>query len=195
MRFRRQPPVGENGVRTRETNVAFANALIETEIAQRNARKGTRRNTARGVIVTAGLVLTLLLGLANDAGVFSSKASIVARIALVATVLLGAGSAACAIGTLGAVSTTVWQGGARRLQPERVPRPAQPMGHRHGRGDTHRDREDDGSAARGEGKVAEVVLCAAGVGVHGADRPGGRARARSAPPKTTPPVRILIQQR
>lgn len=85
---------------TRSANVEFANALLETEIAQRNARKDAQENTARGVIVTAGLVLTLLLGLANDAGLFSRGSSVVGRVALVATVLLGAGSATCAIGTL-----------------------------------------------------------------------------------------------
>lgn len=100
MKFRRQHPSQDDGVQTREANVAFANALIETEIAQRNARKDAQENAARGVIVTSGLVLTLLLGLANDAGLFSSKASIIARIALIATVLLGAGAAASAIGTL-----------------------------------------------------------------------------------------------
>lgn len=85
---------------SRFENVSFANALLETEIAQRNARKDAQENTARGVIVTAGLVLTLLLGLANDAGLFSSRTSLVARIALVATVVLGGSSAACAIGAL-----------------------------------------------------------------------------------------------
>lgn len=52
------------------------------------------------MIVTDGLVLTLMIGLANGAGLFSRGASLVGRIALVTTVLLGAGSAACAIGTL-----------------------------------------------------------------------------------------------
>jgi hypothetical protein len=91
---------GETADRTREANVAFAGSLLETEIAQRNARKDAQENTGRGVIVTAGLVLTLLLGLANDAGVFSRGTSVVARAALVATMLLGAGAAACAIGAL-----------------------------------------------------------------------------------------------
>lgn len=60
--------------------MSFANALLETEISQRNARKDAQENTARGVIITAGLVLTLLLGLANDAGLFSAGTSILARI-------------------------------------------------------------------------------------------------------------------
>jgi hypothetical protein len=84
----------------REANVTFANDLLDTEIAQRNSRKDAQENTARGIIVSAGLVLTLLLGLAKDAGLFSPDTSIVARIALAATVLTGGGAAACAIGTL-----------------------------------------------------------------------------------------------
>jgi len=92
------PPV--DGVSERETNVAFANDLLDTEISQRNARKDAQENTARGVIVSSGLVLTLLLGLAKDAGLFASDTSVVARIALAATMLAGGGAAACAIGTL-----------------------------------------------------------------------------------------------
>jgi hypothetical protein len=91
-------PVGE--LAEREANVAFANDLLDTEIAQRNARKDAQENTARGVIVAAGLVLTLLLGLAKDAGLFASSTSVVARVALAATMLAGGGGAACAMGTL-----------------------------------------------------------------------------------------------
>ena len=92
------PPDGAS--EDRLANVAFANDLLDTEIAQRNARKDAQENTARGVIVASGLVLTLLLGLAKDAGLFSPGTSVVARIALAATVVLGALAAACAIGTL-----------------------------------------------------------------------------------------------
>lgn len=84
----------------RQTNVEFANDLLDTEIAQRNARKDAQENTARGVIISSGLLLTLLLGLAKDAGLFSPDTSVVARIALAATVVLGAGAATCAIGAL-----------------------------------------------------------------------------------------------
>jgi hypothetical protein len=84
----------------REANVAFANDLLDTEIAQRNARKDAQENTARGLIVSSGLVLTLLLGLGKDAGLFSSGTSVVARVALAATMIAGGGAAACAIGTL-----------------------------------------------------------------------------------------------
>ena len=84
----------------REMNIAFANDLLETEIAQRNSRKDAQENTARGVILSSGLVLTLLLGLAKDAGLFSPGASAIARFALAATVIAGGIGAACAIGTL-----------------------------------------------------------------------------------------------
>ncbi len=86
-------------MRTREANVACASATLESEISQRNARKDAQENTARGVIVTAGLVLPCL-GLANDAAVFSHSTSLVARVAVVATVVLGAVAAAFAIGAL-----------------------------------------------------------------------------------------------
>jgi hypothetical protein len=97
----RGPPARPDQVsEDRLANVAFANDLLDTEIAQRNARKDAQENTARGVIVAAGLVLTLLLGLAKDAGLFAPDTSVVARIALAATVVLGALAAACAIATL-----------------------------------------------------------------------------------------------
>jgi len=98
----RRPVAEPTGVgEERQTNVEFANDLLDTEIAQRNARKDAQENTARGVIVSSGLLLTLLLGLAKDAGLFSPDTSVVARIALAATVVLGACAATCAIGACG----------------------------------------------------------------------------------------------
>lgn len=84
----------------REANVGFANDLLDAEIAQRNARKDAQENTARGVILSAGLVLTLLLGLAKDAGLFAPATSVVAQVALGATMVAGGAAAACAVGTL-----------------------------------------------------------------------------------------------
>lgn len=84
----------------REANVAYANSLMETEIAQRNARKDSQEGTARWIVASTGLLVTLLLGLAKDEGVFSSSAPVVGRIALVATVLLGGLAVFCAIGCL-----------------------------------------------------------------------------------------------
>ncbi len=84
----------------REANVAYANALMDTEIGQRNTRKDSQEATARWIVASTGIVMTLLLGLANDEGVFSSSASGVARAALVATVALGSLTAVCAIGCL-----------------------------------------------------------------------------------------------
>jgi hypothetical protein len=101
LRREKSSPKGEAAAHARRSeNVAFANSLLETEISQRNARKDAQENTARGLIVTAGVVLTLLLGLANDAGLFLAKTSIVAKIALVATVFLGALAAASAMAVL-----------------------------------------------------------------------------------------------
>jgi hypothetical protein len=84
----------------REANVAYANALMDTEIGQRNARKDSQEGTARWIVASTGIVMTLLLGLAKDEGVFSSSASVLARVALVATVALGSLAAGCAIGCL-----------------------------------------------------------------------------------------------
>jgi len=70
----------------REANVAYASALMDTEIGQRNARKDSQEVTARWIVASTGIVMTLLLGLAKDEGVFSSSASGIARGALVATV-------------------------------------------------------------------------------------------------------------
>lgn len=75
-------------------------AILEFEVSQRNGRKDAQENTARGLIVTAGLVLTLLVGLANDSGLFSAKTSIVAKIALAATVILGLGAAGTSMAVL-----------------------------------------------------------------------------------------------
>ena len=84
----------------REANVAYANALMDTEIGQRNVRKDAQEATARWIVASTGIVMTLLLGLAKDEGVFSSTASVLARVALVVTVALGSLAAGCAIGCL-----------------------------------------------------------------------------------------------
>jgi hypothetical protein len=84
----------------REANVAYANALMDTEIGQRNARKDSQEATARWIVASTGIVMTLLLGLAKDEGVFSSSASVLTRVVLVATVALGSLTAVCAIGCL-----------------------------------------------------------------------------------------------
>jgi hypothetical protein len=84
----------------RTANVTFANELLETEITQRNARKDAQENTARGLIVTAGVVLTLLIGLANDVGLFSARTSPVAKSGLIGTILFGTAAAVCSMGVL-----------------------------------------------------------------------------------------------
>jgi len=81
----------------RGENVAFVNAQLATEISQRNARKDAQENTARGLIATAGVLLTLLIGLANDAGVFRHGTSVIAKGSMIATVVLGALAAGCAM--------------------------------------------------------------------------------------------------
>ena len=73
---------------------------MDTEIGQRNTRKDSQEATARWIVASTGIVMTLLLGLAKDEGVFSSSASVLARAALVATVALGGLTAGCAIGCL-----------------------------------------------------------------------------------------------
>jgi hypothetical protein len=99
------PVTDEQAARTpvspqREANVSYANSLMETEIAQRNARKDSQEGTARWIVASTGLLVTLLLGLAKDEGVFNSSAPVVGRVALVATVLLGGLAVFCAVGCL-----------------------------------------------------------------------------------------------
>lgn len=84
----------------REANVGFANALLETEIVQRNARKDAQESAARWTILTAGALMTLLLALARDAGILETQDSAVARTFFVLTLVSAAVSAICAIGTL-----------------------------------------------------------------------------------------------
>jgi hypothetical protein len=46
----------------REKNVEFANQQLDAQIAYRDGRKDSQENAARGVVVAAGVVLTLLIG-------------------------------------------------------------------------------------------------------------------------------------
>lgn len=103
----------------REANVAYANSLMDTEIAQRNARKDSQEGTARWIVASTGSLVTLLLGLAKDEGVFSSSASGVSRGALVATVALGGVRVFWAIGCL-------WPRKYERLGSSRPRRPVRP---------------------------------------------------------------------
>ncbi len=97
---RRQRAKGQAVSPQREANVEYANSLMETEIGQRNARKDSQEGTARWLVASTGVVMTLLLGLAKDEGVFSPSAPVAGRGALVATVALGGLAAICAIGCL-----------------------------------------------------------------------------------------------
>jgi hypothetical protein len=84
----------------RQANVDFVNSLLETEIAQRNARKEAQETTARWIVASAGVVLTLLLGLANNAGVYNAGTSTFVLVTFVLAVALGAGAAASAVGVI-----------------------------------------------------------------------------------------------
>ncbi len=69
--------------------MAYANALMGAQIVQRNTRKDPQEATARWIVASTGVVITLLLGLVNDEGVFHSAGSDWGTRALVATVVLG----------------------------------------------------------------------------------------------------------
>jgi hypothetical protein len=84
----------------RELNVAFTHQLLDDELDRREARKESQENQARAIIVAAGALMTLLLTLAKDAGVFSADGPVAARIALVATLVCAAGAALSAVGAL-----------------------------------------------------------------------------------------------
>lgn len=89
-------PVGPD----RSTNVTFAQDLLDDELDRRETRKEAQENQARAIIVAAGALMTLLLTLATDAGVFSTNGPVIGRIALVATLGSAAGAALCAVGTI-----------------------------------------------------------------------------------------------
>jgi hypothetical protein len=84
----------------REANVGFVSSLLETEIAQRNERKEAQETTARWIVASAGLFLTLLVGLAKDAGIFGAKTTTLAEASFIAAIALGALSAGAAIGVI-----------------------------------------------------------------------------------------------
>jgi hypothetical protein len=84
----------------RPANVAFSHELLDEELDRREARKNAQEEQARGIIIASGALMTLLLTLAKDAGVFSPTGPIAARVALVATLACAAASALCAVGTL-----------------------------------------------------------------------------------------------
>lgn len=94
--FNPAPPVSAD----RSANVTFAHELLDDELDRREGRKEAQENQARAIIVAAGALMTLLLTLAKDAGVFSSDGPLVGRLALVATLGAAAGAALCAVGTI-----------------------------------------------------------------------------------------------
>jgi len=87
-------------LKDRTANVGFASELLETEISQRNARKDAQENTARGVILTASALMTLLLALGKDAGVLDPSTAALARAFFVATLIAAAAAVGSAIGAL-----------------------------------------------------------------------------------------------
>lgn len=84
----------------REANVGFVSSLLETEIAQRNERKEAQETTARWIVASAGLFLTLLVGLAKDAGIFGARTTTLAEASFIAAIALGALAAGAAIGVI-----------------------------------------------------------------------------------------------
>lgn len=84
----------------RAVNVAYASDLLETEISQRNARKDAQESTARGIVLTAGALITLLLTLSNDAGILDESASDLVHGFFVGTLVAATGAAIGAIGAL-----------------------------------------------------------------------------------------------
>jgi hypothetical protein len=84
----------------RKANVGFVSSLLETEIAQRSARKEAQETTARWIVASSGLFLTLLVGLAKDAGIFGPGTTVLAEVSFIAAITLGALAAAAAIGVV-----------------------------------------------------------------------------------------------
>lgn len=90
----------ENSGKDRETNVGFANSLLETEIAQRNARKDAQENTARWIVLTIVGLMTLLLAFSGEADILNDRATWLSRVLFVATLAAGGVTVGCAGGTL-----------------------------------------------------------------------------------------------
>lgn len=84
----------------RGANVAYAHSLLQAEEEQRNRRKESQEATARWMVATVGVVLTLLVGLAKDEGVFSSTAPLIAKGAFIAVGVFGILTAVCALACL-----------------------------------------------------------------------------------------------
>jgi hypothetical protein len=60
-------------------NVVFGNALLDGEIDRRNERKREQEGTAQAIVVAAGVLLAGLIAIADNADLFNSGASWVAR--------------------------------------------------------------------------------------------------------------------
>lgn len=79
----------------RLANVEFGNAFLDRELDYRNHRKQEQENTARGLIAASGVLVTVLVALGRDAGIYGSGAVSLARILLVFTLGAAVGSALC----------------------------------------------------------------------------------------------------
>lgn len=99
LRRGRKPDSGDE-TSQRTANVGFAGDLLETEIAQRNARKDAQEATARWVVLTAGALMTLLLTLAKEAGILAPSASGLVRGFFIGALAAATGAAIGAIGAL-----------------------------------------------------------------------------------------------
>ncbi|MBS1868888.1 MAG: hypothetical protein JSS99_04435 [Actinobacteria bacterium] len=85
----------EKAERQRLANVEFGGAFLDRELDYRNHRKQEQENTARGLIVASGVLMTVLVALAKDAGIYGSGAAPTARCFLVLALAAAVGAALC----------------------------------------------------------------------------------------------------
>jgi hypothetical protein len=79
----------------RQANVDFGNALLDRELDRRDVRKREQESTARAVVVTSGALMTIMLALAKDAGIYQSGTSWVARGFFLLTLAAAVAAAMC----------------------------------------------------------------------------------------------------
>lgn len=79
----------------RQANVDFGNALLDRELDRRDDRKREQESTARGLVVTSGALMTIMLALAKDAGIYQSGTSWVARAFFILTLAASVSAAVC----------------------------------------------------------------------------------------------------
>jgi predicted cobalt transporter CbtA len=79
--------------------VQFGDALLDSELARRDDRKRDPESTARALVVATGALMTILLSLAKDAGMYQAGMSWVACGFFILSLAAAVVAAGCAVWT------------------------------------------------------------------------------------------------